>query len=58
MSLSCSACSFTGRPSACAVSNTRRVCAVVNAIRSQKTSTASTSLSACSEGSQAQTAAM
>jgi hypothetical protein len=58
LSLSCSACSFTGRPRPCAVSNTRRVCAGVKAMRSQNASTASTSFSACSDGSQAQTAAM
>ena len=54
LSLSCSACSFTGRPSARAASNTRRVCAGVKPMRSQNASTASTSPSACSAGSQAQ----
>jgi hypothetical protein len=41
-----------------AASNTRRVCAGLKAMFSQKASTASTRPSACSAGSQAQTASM
>ena len=51
-SLSWSACSFTGRPSARAASNTRRVCAGEKPMPSQNASTASTRPSACSRGSQ------
>ena len=58
LSLSCSACSLTGRPSARAVVNTRSICAGVKAIDSQKPSTASTSPSACQPGSHWQTASM